>query len=78
MQVTGFLSKVAERDKARDLDGLMLEDLNLYGCDLADSSISDIKNQYPSVDSHKKNPVALAGSTWIRSSWRSQTAFPPS
>lgn len=73
MQLIGFLYKLAERDKSRNMEGLMLEQLCLYGCSYNEDSMQHLKCSFPSIDTHKKNPATLQGSTLIGQSWRSQT-----
>lgn len=60
-----MLSKLAERDEARQLSWPKLEDLCLFECEISAEDIKVLQQSYPHVHIHERELCVLDSSTWV-------------
>ena len=65
VQTNTMLLKQISRDRARNLDRPVLEEVCLHGALIKDENIAILNKYHPFVHCHRKRSTSLESSTWV-------------
>ena len=70
MQVASLLEGLIERDKARELEWPVLEEICLSFCKHEPYTLDDLNRRFKVVICHAREPKLLRSQTWVLNSSR--------